>query len=276
MTDVLIVIPSRYQSTRLPGKPLIKIKGIEMIKRVANIAAYVCHENKNCSYVVATDDSRIEEFCIKEKINVVMTSEHCKNGTERCWEATLNLENSIGQPQLIINLQGDNPLCPPWIIQNIIDEWKKDTAAAVYTPFVQLDWNDYNQMLEAKKETPASGTTVIIDKNGYAMAFSKNIIPSIRNNDKAMQNMTESPVKRHIGLYAYSYNTLKEYNSLEKSVYEQNYIEGLEQMRFLYNALKVKMVKVDYQGRETTSGVDAPEDIVRVEAIIEKYGELIP
>lgn len=276
MTDVLIVIPSRYQSTRLPGKPLIKIKGIEMIKRVANIATYVCHENKNCSYVVATDDSRIEEFCIKENINVVMTSEDCKNGTERCWEATLKLESSIGQPKLIINLQGDNPLCPPWIIQNIIDEWKKDNMAAVYTPYVQLDWNDYNQMLEAKKQTPASGTTVITDKHGYALAFSKNVIPAIRNNDKAMQNMTESPVKRHIGLYAYSYNTLKEYNSLEKSVYEQNYIEGLEQMRFLYNALKVKMVKVDYQGRETTSGVDAQEDIARVETIIEKYGELIP
>lgn len=275
MTDVLIVIPSRYQSTRLPGKPLVKIKGVEMIKRVAGIAAYVCHENKGCQYVVATDDSRIEDFCLQENINVVMTSVECKNGTERCWEATRKKESETGKPQLIINLQGDNPLCPPWIIQNIIDEWRNDNSAAVYTPYVQLDWNDYDQMLEAKKETPASGTTVITDKNGYALAFSKNIIPAIRNYDKAKQNMDESPIKRHIGLYAYSYDTLKEYTSLVKSIYEQNYIEGLEQMRFLYNALKVKMVKVDYRGRETTSGVDAPEDIARVEAIIDKYGELI-
>ena len=267
--DILIVIPARYASSRLPGKPLIKIAGIEMIKRVANIAASVCRKNANASYVVATDDERIFSFCKEQHINVVMTSPDCQNGTERSWDAIEKLNIS---PKLIINLQGDNPLCPPWIIQNMIDEWK-NYQADLYTPCVQLGWDEYDTLKRNKEVTPYSGTTVLVDKNEYALAFSKNIIPAVRKEDKARKELKLSPVRKHIGLYGYTYQTLKEYFTSEESVYEQGYIEGLEQMRFLYNGLKIKMVHVDYRGWEVPSGVDSKEDIERVEAIISKYGE---
>lgn len=270
---VLIVIPARYASTRLPAKPLQKIAGKEMILRVAEIAAFVSAHNDNCDYIVATDHGDIEDFCKSHDINVVMTSKSCRNGTERVWQAvTMQSET----PGLIINLQGDNPLCPPWILQNIIDEWKQDNSAAVYTPYVLLDWNEYDKMVEAKKTTPYSGTTVEVDNKNYALSFSKSIIPTIRKPEEAKKaNPDKSPIRRHVGLYAYSYTALEEYSSLDESVYEKNYVEGLEQMRFLYNGLKIKMVEADYRGRETTSGVDSPEDIIRVENIIAKYGELI-
>ena len=268
---ILICIPARSKSVRLPGKPLVKIAGKEMIKRVAEIAAYVCKQNDECIYAVATDNLEIENFCIKNKLNVVMTSESCRNGTERCWEAVQKLNV---KPLLIINLQGDNPLCPPWILQDILDEWKRDNTAAIYTICHLLNWTEYEKMVDSKKTTPNSGTTVLIDKKNYALAFSKNILPAIRNIDEAKKTNTDkSPVRRHIGLYAYSYDALEKYLSLDESIYEKNYIEGLEQMRFLYNGLKIKMIEVDFRGRETTSGVDSPEDVARTEKMIAEFGE---
>ena len=267
--NILIIIPARYESSRLPGKPLMKIKGVEMLKRVADIAQYVCRTNENCSYCVATDDDRIIQFCKSNGINAAITSKNCKNGTERCCDLISNLSES---PELVINLQGDNPLCPPWIIQEIIDEWRK-TEADVYTPAIALSWEEYDKLTVAKKETPFSGTTVIADKNGFALLFSKNIIPSIRKPAKARETMNTSPVMRHIGLYAYTAQTLAEYLNLAESPCEKDCIEGLEQLRFLYNGLKIKLVLTDYRGRETCSGVDSIQDIERVEKIIDKFGE---
>ncbi|MDR1886924.1 MAG: 3-deoxy-manno-octulosonate cytidylyltransferase, partial [Prevotellaceae bacterium] len=109
-TDILIIIPARYDSSRLPGKPLVKIRGIEMIKRVASIASCVCGNNASCEYIVATDDGRIINFCKDNGINVVLTSTDCRNGTERCRDAVERLKVC---PKLVVNLQGDNPLCPP-------------------------------------------------------------------------------------------------------------------------------------------------------------------
>lgn len=126
---------------------------------------------------------------------------------------------------------------------------------------------------ESKKETPYSGTTVLVDRLGYALAFSKQTIPAIRKEDQARDLLPKSPVRRHVGLYAYSGRALESYFSLPPSVYERSYIEGLEQMRFLENGIKMRVVDVDYRGRETTSGVDSPEDVKRVEEILEKYGE---
>ena len=108
---------------------------------------------------------------------------------------------------------------------------------------------------------------------GYALAFSKQTIPAIRKEDQARDLLPKSPVRRHVGLYAYSGRALESYFSLPPSVYERSYIEGLEQMRFLENGIKMRVVDVDYRGRETTSGVDSPEDVKRVEEILEKYGE---
>ncbi|HIX20031.1 MAG TPA: 3-deoxy-manno-octulosonate cytidylyltransferase [Candidatus Akkermansia intestinigallinarum] len=267
--SVLLVIPARYASTRLPGKPLVKIAGKEMIRRVAEIAASICRHNDDCRYVVATDDTRITDFCASAGIPAVMTSESCRSGTERCWDAVRQCEQA---PDFIINLQGDNPLCPPWVIQQLIDAWR-NCAGDVFTPCIHLDWAEYDRLVESKKTTPYSGTTVLTDKDGYALAFSKNTIPAIRKPEKARAALAKSPVRRHVGLYAYTYEALKTYFELPESEYEMGCVEGLEQMRFLYNGMRVKMVEVDYRGRKTTSGVDSPEDVARVEAILAEYGE---
>ena len=266
--DICIVIPARYSSSRLPGKPLREIKGKKMIERVADIASYVCKYNKFCNYVVATDNDDILDFCRQSSIPATKTPEDCKSGTERCLSAINEFDSP---PELIINLQGDNPLCPPHVIQSLIDEWR-NCEADVYTPCVRLSWEEYHRMCSDKQITPHSGTTVLVNKSGYAMAFSKQIIPAVRDADKAKSLFPKSPVRRHIGLYAYTRRALEQYISLT-SLYELSCIEGLEQMRFLENGLSIKVVEVEYKGRRTTSGVDNEEDIRRVEAIIDEFGE---
>lgn len=268
MNNILIVIPARYASTRLPGKPLVKIAGVEMIKRVAQIAKYVANKNKNCSYVVATDDNRIIDFCTANNIPALMTAESCKSGTERCWDA---IKQQSEHPDFIVNLQGDNPLCPPWFIQQLIDAWQSDKTGELFTPALHLSWSEFDRMREAKKTTPYSGTCVEIDKFGYALTFSKSLIPTIRKEEKLRTILEKSPVRRHIGLYAYTYNALERYFNDEPSPYELP--EGLEQMRFLHNRIPVKIVEVDYHGRKSMSGVDSPEDLQRAEEIIAEYGE---
>ena len=124
---------------------------------------------------------------------------------------------------------------------------------------------------ESKKITPYSGTTVEVDKFGYALAFSKAMIPVIRNEEKVRKILDKSPVRRHIGLYSYTYDALKKYFEVEASPYELP--EGLEQMRFLHNRIPVKMIDVDYRNRKSMSGVDSPEDIERAEKIIAEFGE---
>jgi len=303
MSDVLIVIPARYASTRLPGKPLMKIAGVEMLKRVAQIADYVSRKLENCAYVIATDDERIEAFCRQEGMPSVMTSESCQSGTERCWDAVQSMKKQGVEPKFIVNLQGDNPLCPPWFLERLILDWQSqqtqlaasqiavsnaaqasaelDTLQAqstpvskqVFTPFVHLSWDELDVLREAKKVTPYSGTTVQINKHDYALTFSKIILPAMRKEEKLRQTLAKPPVRRHIGLYAYTYDALEAYFNLAPSPYEDP--EGLEQMRFLEHDIPVKMVEVDYQGRIGMSGVDSPEDIERAEAVIAKCGEFV-
>ena len=268
MSEVLIVIPARYGSTRLPGKPLKAIAGVEMIKRVADIAAHVCSNYDNCMYLVATDNELVESFCHENSIPSAMTAESCKSGTDRSWDAVQQFET---KPKFIINLQGDNPLCPPWFIAALIDEWQRTQIEGVYTAFVTMDWQELDQLRETKLVTPHSGTTVQIDKQGYALTFSKAILPVIRKEDKMREQQALSPVKRHIGLYAYTYDALQDFFKWDSGVYEG--CEGLEQMRFLENGTPIKMVKVDYQGRIGMSGVDSIEDIKRAENIIAECGE---
>jgi 3-deoxy-manno-octulosonate cytidylyltransferase (CMP-KDO synthetase) len=270
METILIVIPARYASSRFPGKPLVRIAGIEMLKRVAAIAESICRKNHACRYMVATDDERIVNFCAKENIPARLTATSCQSGTERCWDLVAHQEKDIG---LVINLQGDNPLCPPHVIQALIDAWKK-TKADVVTACVRLNWDEYEGLLRDKTVSSLSGTTVLVDRQGFALAFSKAVLPVVRDKAEAKKNMERSPVRRHIGLYAYTRAALQAYFSLAPSLGELPYIEGLEQMRFLENGLRIQTVDVEYFGRESCSGVDSPEDVTRVERILAECGEL--
>lgn len=254
--ESVIIIPARFGSTRLPGKPLIKIAGRTLIERVWRIAMQV---RGTGGVYVATDDKRIADAVTAFDGQAVMTPAHCKNGSERALAAIEALGLS---PDIIINLQGDAPLIPPHVIQAMVDEMAA-TPADICTPAIQLSGAPLAQFLKEKKTTPATGTSVVMDRTGHALYFSKSVLPFFRNGP--------ADVFRHIGLYAYRADVLKTLVALPESPLEK--AEGLEQLRALENGYRIKVALVDYQGRSSAS-VDAPEDIARVEAIIAREGEL--
>ena len=267
MVKTLVVIPARYGSSRFPGKPLAKIAGKEMLLRVVDIAKKGT-KNTDARIVVATEDNRIEDFCKDHQIECLMTSDACKTGSDRVCEAVKKLGI---KPELIINLQGDNPVCPPWFIEELIKTFESDPSVDLVTPCTELSWEALDKLRESKKSTPFSGTTCVVDKNGYALWFSKNIIPAVRKEADLREKGDKSPVLRHIGLYGYKYDSLFRFKELEESSYEK--LEGLEQLRFLENGMKIKVALVDYGAFEGMSGVDSPEDVARAEALFKKYGE---
>lgn len=266
--EILIAIPARYGSKRFPGKPLVKIAGKEMLMRVWEIAQKASKDFSRCKIVVATEDERILEFCKGQGIECVMTSEDCKSGTDRIMEVISTLRLS---PNFIVNLQGDNPLCPPWFVRSLIEEYHRDDTIEVLTPSVRLSWEELSKLRESKEKTPYSGTTVIVNKEGYGIWFSKNIIPVIRKESELRAKESKSPILRHIGVYGYSMKALKAFSELPESYYEK--LEGLEQLRFLENGIKIKVIEVDYKGYLSMGGIDSPEDVVRAEELFRKQGE---
>jgi 3-deoxy-manno-octulosonate cytidylyltransferase (CMP-KDO synthetase) len=259
--NTVIVIPSRYESTRFPGKPLALVKGTAMLERVWRIAKSV----KGVQEVyIATDDKRIEEFARKMGAKALMTPVECKNGTERVYRA---MEQIIPKPDAILNFQGDALLTPPWVLQAMVDVLGSDKNCQMITPAVKLSKEQYAAFEESKKTSPASGTTVVFDNRMNALYFSKRIIPFVRDAKEGAL-----PVYRHIGMYGYRREALERYLTFKQGPLESS--EKLEQLRALENGMPIRVVVVDYKGR-THASVDAPEDVVIAEKIIEKEGELI-
>jgi 3-deoxy-manno-octulosonate cytidylyltransferase (CMP-KDO synthetase) len=258
--DVVIVIPARYGSSRFPGKPLAMIEGKSLVQRVYEIANSVEYVSQ---VIVATDDERIADHVVELGGNAVMTHD-CYNGSERVWQV---IEQMNDKPDIIINLQGDAVLTPPWTIQAVVDEMLANEDVQVCTPAVRMTPPIYEKLMEAKAAGEVGGTTVTFNKNHDAMYFSKTIIPFIRELESE-----DLPVFRHIGLYGYRYDALKDYLDMEPTILEQT--EGLEQLRLLENAIPIRVVEVAYDGR-THWAVDTPEDAQRAAAIIQEEGELI-
>ncbi|MFH1333907.1 MAG: 3-deoxy-manno-octulosonate cytidylyltransferase [Pseudomonadota bacterium] len=267
----LIVIPARYASTRFPGKQLVKIAGKEMLLRVWEIAQYVSNKIENVEAVVATDDERIQSFCEQHDIRYFMTSTECRTGTDRVCEVIQKIDDKFS---FVMNLQGDNPLCPPWFIEAMLNEYNNDSSVEVVTPCVNLTWQELDALRSSKIKTPFSGTTAVLNhKTKNAVWFSKQIIPAIRKEEKYRQLSKQSPIYRHIGVYGYRTDILKKLKQLPESYYEK--LEGLEQLRFLENGISIRIVAVDYRGRIGMSGIDSPEDVSKAEALLEKQGEFI-
>lgn len=267
--DTLIVIPSRYASTRLPGKPLLKILGKEMVLRVYENAMLVKNKLKNVDVVVATDDERIVNFCIENNINVLLVNTPCRSGTERVINTLLSIDKKY---KYVVNLQGDNPLCPPRFVEEIILALKAQSDASVVTPCVNLTWTELDKLREYKKQTPFSGTTVVFDKDKRALWFSKQIIPAIRKEEKLREEGKFSPVFRHIGLYGFNVECLlTKIRNLKETKYEA--LEGLEQLSWLENNIRVNVICVSYQNRSEMSGIDTKEDLLRAEQIIKNEGD---
>jgi len=257
-----IIIPSRFGSTRFPGKPMAMIAGQSMLHRVIALANEAAKNLSDVQIVVATDDDRIGAHCDEVGVKWLMTPVDCPTGTDRVEMAVRQLEI---EPDFVINLQGDAPLTPPDFVAAMIDVYQKNPADVV-TPVTQLSWEQLDKLRENKKQTPHSGTTAMFDeKTGNAFWFSKNI-SSIRKEKELRETDAMSPIFRHIGLYGYSRDMLKKFVTLPEGKYEQ--LEGLEQLRVLENGFSVRCVPVDYKGRPSMSGIDSPEDVARAEQLL--------
>jgi 3-deoxy-manno-octulosonate cytidylyltransferase (CMP-KDO synthetase) len=257
--SAVIVIPARYASTRFPGKPLFPVAGVPMLERVWRIARSV---EKAGRVIIATDDERILAFARGIDAEAVMTSPDCANGTERVHDAVSRA--AIGE-DIVLNLQGDALLTPPWVLDAMIEEMICDEAADIVTPAVKLEGAILDEFLAQKKATPASGTTVVFGLKRNALYFSKAVLPYMRKPG-------HTAIYRHIGLYGYRKAALARYVSLSPSPLEET--EGLEQLRALENGIGIRVAIVDYRGR-THWSVDAPEDVVVAEAIIAREGEIL-
>ncbi|WP_114766923.1 3-deoxy-manno-octulosonate cytidylyltransferase [Vibrio rhodolitus] len=242
-----VVIPARYQSTRLPGKPLADIAGKPMIQWVYEQAIQAGADN----VIIATDDERVEQAAKSFGAQVCMTSPNHESGTERLAEVVKVM--GIADDHIIVNVQGDEPLIPPSIIAQVADNLA-NSQAPMATLAVEI--SD-----EAEVFNP-NAVKVLTDKDGYAMYFSRATIPWDRDNF-ANNNTIAQPLLRHIGIYAYRAGFINTYINWEPSALEK--IECLEQLRVLWYGEKIH---VAVASEAPAAGVDTPEDLEAVRAIL--------
>lgn len=233
---------------------------------MAKIAEAACADAPERRFVVATDHNEIARHAEDIGAPVVMTDPELPSGTDRALAAA----NAVApDADFIVNLQGDAPFTPPAYIDEIINAGSS-LEHDLITPVVQLSWTELDEVRTRKQLTPFSGTTCIRRADGEALWFSKTILPNIRTEDQIRVQSKMSPVWRHIGLYGYKRAALERFVSLPEGHYEQ--LEGLEQLRFLENGMRVKAVAVE--PTETAMwGIDTPEDAEHAEALIAKHGE---
>lgn len=258
--STVIVIPARFGSTRFPGKPLAKIADKTLLQLVCEAAINAAKANPGTSVLVATDDERILQHAQTLGVNAVMTPTSCPTGTDRTIAAIAQLDF---KPKNVINLQGDAPLTPVKVINALIAALADNS---VVTPVMQLAWDYLDVLRNAKKITPFSGTTAILNSKNEAVWFSKQIIPALRTEDKLRQTQAKSPVYQHLGIYGFSLEMLHTFSKLPMGHYEQ--LEGLEQLRLLENGYKIKAVPIILENLNAWRGVDTTEDAEFVEQLI--------
>lgn len=262
---VLIVIPARYASTRYPGKPLVELTGATGEKRslVERSWQAACAVRAADRVVVATDDDRIREAAEGFGAEVVMTSEACRNGTERCAEA---LDALGGGYDIVVNLQGDAPLTPPWFVEDLIAGMRADEDADVATPVLVCDGRAHRSFLEDRAQGRVGGTTAVFTRDRHALYFSKEVVPYT---GRTYADDEATPVYHHVGVYAYRPNALRAYPALEAGPLE--HLEGLEQLRFMENGHTVLCVEVEARGRQFWE-LNNPEDVDRIEDMMRTMG----
>lgn len=264
--QTLIVIPSRHASKRFPAKPLHVIAGHTLMSRVADIARRVCEADESVGYVIATDHSEIEAHAREIGAPVVMTDPELPSGSDRALAAA----DAFGpEAEFIINLQGDAPFTPPEHVREIIAALRT-TGADVATPVIAMSWDALDVMRAQKKTNPFSGTSCIRKADGEALWFSKTEIPAIRKEAELRETSPLSPVYRHVGLYGYRRTALERFCALPEGHYET--LEGLEQLRFLENGMRIMTVEVS-TGPAAMWGVDTPEDAAHAEKLIAEFGD---
>lgn len=237
------VIPSRYASTRLEGKPLKDICGHTMIEWV-----YKRTKLSNLDeVVVATDDERIYEEVERFGGKAILTSKEHENGTSRIAEVCTKYEDY----DVIVNVQGDEPLIEPEMINSIINSFKEDDTISMSTLKYKIDTME-------EIENP-NYVKVITDKKGYALYFSRSVIPYPRKLD--IQNYY-----KHVGIYGYKRDFVVEYAKMEPTPLELS--ESLEQLRALENGYRIKVMETPYK----IIGVDTQEELEKVRKYIKENG----
>lgn len=262
--SVLVVIPARFASTRYPGKPLVQLRGANgqarsLIQRTWDVGKAIEGVSKT---VVATDDDRIAHHCHEIGAEVVMTSSACRNGTERCAEAHQVLG---GGYDVVVNLQGDAPLTPPWFIEALIGELGR-TGAQMATPVLRTNGAALKGFLEDRRDGRVGGTTAVFGADGRALYFSKEVVPYTA---RTYADAEPTPVYHHVGVYAYRPGALRDYATLPEGPLER--LEGLEQLRFLENGIGVLCVEVDARERQFWE-LNNPEDVPRLERMMAEMG----
>ena len=245
------IIPARYASTRFPAKVLAMLNGKTVIQRVYE-------QVKDCfdDLYVATDDSRIAEVVTSFGGKVVMTSEDCKNGTERCYDAccSLNIDCDV-----VVNVQGDEPFIQRKQIEALMSCFSDERTdiATLVKPFEQADgWERLSNPNSPK---------VVLDDDNFAMYFSRSVVPYLRGveQDEWLNNHV---FYKHLGVYAYRLDVLKKITSLQQTPLEK--VESLEQLRWLENGYKIKVGVTNIE----TIGIDTPEDLERAKEFASSIG----
>jgi 3-deoxy-manno-octulosonate cytidylyltransferase (CMP-KDO synthetase) len=261
---VLLVIPARFASTRYPGKPLVALRGAtgeprSLIRRSWEAAMSVPDVDR---VIVATDDERIAETALEFGAEVAMTSESCRNGTERCAEVA----RSHPGHDIVVNLQGDAPLTPPWFVSALVEALRSDPAGQVATPVLRCDAAALAGFLEDRRQGRVGATTAVFDRSHRALYFSKEVLPYT---GRAIGPGEEIPVFHHVGVYAYRRAALLTYPRWPEGRLEA--WEGLEQLRFMENGVPMRCVEVDARGRAFWE-LNNPADVPRIEAILAALG----
>jgi len=238
------IIPARYNASRFAGKPLVRIAGIPMIQRVWQGAMA---SKRLRTTIVATDDERIAELCRSFGAEVAMTRPDHPTGTDRLAEVAAGLPDEI-----IVNIQGDEPLIEGWVVDAAVDALKGDPDVSMSTVI---------HPAEAEDVADPNRVKVVIDNAGRALYFSRSVIPAARTGGAPPRYW------QHVGLYAYRRPFLLEFIELEQSPAEV--AEQLEQLRALENGHQICCAKID--GWKSIP-VDVPGDISRVEAVLREAG----
>ncbi len=242
---VVCVIPARYHSTRLPGKPLAVIAGKPMVQRVYERASLARRPDQ---VLVATDHELVYKAVTAFGGQAVMTSPDHPTGTDRLAEVATRLDADV-----IINVQGDEPLIAPEIIDELAAAFHEDDGLVMATLATPLT---------AEEQQAPSAVKVVTDLAGYALYFSRSLIPYPRNQAEGLTHY------KHIGIYAYRRDFLLRYAALPPTPLEK--AESLEQLRALEHGYRIKVLKTAFQ----SIGVDTPEDLERINAIFTQQGGL--
>lgn len=247
---IIGIIPSRYASTRLPGKPLVDICGKPMVQRVYEQAK---RSTLLTDIIIATDDERIESVVRSFGGNVQMTPTDIQSGSDR-----IALVGKKFNADIVVNIQGDEPLIDPKLIDQTIRLLIDDGSASVGTAVKKTTTHQdvFNPNI----------VKVVLDNNNYALYFSRSPIPHIRDAKKDEEWFSGTLFYKHFGIYVYRADFLQQYTTLKQSPLE--IAEKLEQLRILENGYKIKCAVTEYE----SIPVDTPEDLEKVITLIRNRG----